>query len=55
MMRKHYTLWQRMVMAIRDIRHMATLSINCPGCGSGNVTGGNGGPYMCHNCGSMWQ
>lgn len=52
--RKH-NRWQRFIMAIRDIRHMATCSITCPGCGSSNVTGGGGGPYMCGSCGSMWQ
>lgn len=42
-------------MAWRDIRAMATTNVTCPGCGSGNVTGGGDGPYSCGNCGSMWQ
>jgi ribosomal protein S27AE len=29
--------------------------VNCPGCGSSNVSGENGGPYSCGNCGSLWQ
>jgi transposase-like protein len=54
MMHKKYTLWQRFVMAIRDVREMATCSMQCPGCGSGNVTG-SGNSWICHNCGAMWQ
>lgn len=54
-MRKRYNLWQRIVMAVRDIRDMATFSASCPGCGSSNVTGGGDKPYGCSNCGSIWQ
>lgn len=52
---KKHNIWQRFVMAIRDINSLAKCNVNCPGCGSSKVSGGGDGPYMCGDCGSMWQ
>lgn len=54
MMRKKYNLWQRVVMAIRDVKDMATCSMTCPGCGSSNVSG-DSSSWICHNCGAQGQ
>jgi ribosomal protein L37AE/L43A len=56
MMRKKYSLRQRVVMAIRairDINEMATCWVSCPACGSSNVSGN--GPWTCNKCNMMWQ
>jgi transposase-like protein len=53
-MHKKHSLLQRIIMATRDIVSLARCSVTCPGCGSGNVNGGDGS-YVCHNCGAMWQ
>lgn len=40
---------------MRDLFKRLLCWVNCPGCGSSNVTGGGDGPYLCGACGSMWQ
>lgn len=54
-MRKRYTLRQRLIMALRDVRDMAQCRVSCPGGCSGPVTGGPDGPWVCGKCSGMWQ
>ena len=58
MRHKKYNLRQRVVMAIRQvnaqINALAECAMQCPGCGSSNVTG-DGRSWICHNCGSQGQ
>lgn len=37
----------------RLVQTLGRCLINCPGCGSSQVSGGP--PWQCRSCGSMWQ
>lgn len=49
---KKHSLWQRLVMATRDLRQQSECQFQCPGCDSGNTSGEYPTSWACHNCGA---